>query len=90
VRYNVSTTKDNPKIENWKSNNGGRMPTIKAYHNYQLRAAVRKTSMHIEKITPTADREVSQIFFDEYDDLTIDKSQLPAMVKFDCVEETNV
>lgn len=62
------------------------MSTLKAYHHYQLRDAVKKTSMHIENIIPVADREVSEVMFNEYEDLTPGNGALATMVKFDCME----
>lgn len=60
------------------------MPTLKAYRHYQLKD--KKKSMHIETIIPVSDREVSQAFFDEYEDIS-GSDAIATMVKFDCVEE---
>jgi len=62
------------------------MPTLIRYHHYRLKGTSKKDGHFI---VPTSDTEVPKEMFDQYEDITEDKSFLSAMVKFDCVEETN-
>lgn len=63
------------------------MPILKKGHHYKLKNP--KKSNYINEIIPMENREVSQRLFDEYEDVTVDRSALVTMVKFDCVEEIN-
>lgn len=46
------------------------MPIMKAFHLYQLRKDVQKTSRHIQEIMPVSDMKVSNEMFQEYVDVS--------------------
>ena len=46
------------------------MPTLKKGHTYTLKKQFKKTSRYIDTIQPLDDREVPEIMFNQYEDVT--------------------
>lgn len=49
--------------------------TLLRYHKYRLRKSAEKEGRYISSIMPIEDREVTDVMFDKYEDVTNERSQ---------------